>query len=176
MGFDLGDLTAIEPSNGGGSYQVLPRGQYKLTISEVSDKTLTKKGGSYVYVEYTVAEGDLEGSTFRVFYNIENDNAKTVEIAWRDLAALGLSTGVPGGDSDLLLGKTFMAMVGTKPAYVDQGGTQRGESNNILKYYRPDETPANSAPTPLRQTPIAAPAARPTVVGGNRPAPWKARA
>jgi hypothetical protein len=176
MGFDLGDLTAIEPSTGGGSYEVLPKGQYRLSVNEVSEETLTDKGGSYIYVEYAVAEGELEGSSFRCYYNIKNDSQKTVEIAWRDLAALGRSTGVPGGDADLLLGKTFMAMVGIKPPSVGKNGKQYGESNNILKYYRPDEQVTPPSPAPAAARPAPAAVARPAAVAATGARPWAKRA
>lgn len=182
MGFELPNLTDVEASTGG-SYQLLPKDDYRLGINDVGDETATAGGdGAYAYIEYAVTDGDFEGATFRIFYNIKNKNPETVRIAHGDLKALALAVGVSpdGGSSDRLLGKTFMARVGIKPASVGKNGKQYGESNKIDKYYLPNETPAaaTSAPAALRQPPIVAQPVRPAAVAltatGARP--WAKRA
>lgn len=182
MSFDFGDLMAIEPSTGGGSYELLPKGDYRLGINDVSEETLTNKGGSYVYIEYAVVDGDHEGATFRVFYNVKNNSAKTVEIAWKELAALARAIGVPGGQSERMLGKTLYARVGIKPPNVGTDGKQYGESNKIDKYYPLGEEPgtppvaATAAPAPLRAAQVVAQTARPATVGTTAARPWAKRA
>lgn len=144
MGFPLNDLGAIEPSTGG-SFTLLPIADYKLQADEISDENVTKDGtGKYVTAKFTVIDGEYEGSSFYVNFNIENKNPKATEIAWRDLSAWGHAVGVLTGDSDALLYKPFVAKVGIEksknPQYPD-------DKNKILKYYRQDETPSFHAPS-----------------------------
>ena len=157
MGFQLRDLTTIEPSTGG-SFTLLPKDDYNLEVAEISDEKATKDGtGKYVTFKYVVAEGEFEGNGFFVNYNIENKNPTAQEIAWRDLSALGHAVGVYDGDSDALLYKRFMAKVGIEksknPQYPD-------DKNKIDKYYQQSDAPvAAPAPVPTRPVPVARPAA-----------------
>jgi hypothetical protein len=171
MGFALKDLSAIDPSTGGGGGELLPVDDYRLQADEISDETVTKDGtGKYVTAKFTVIEGELEGSSFYANFNIENKNPKAVEIAWRDLSAWGHAVGVLTGDSDALLYKPFMARVGIEkskdPQYKDK--------NKILKYYRQDEIPAVASPTPAAARPVAV--ARPAAVAATGARPWAKRA
>jgi hypothetical protein len=171
MGFALRDLSDIEPSTGGGGSELLPVDDYRLQADEISDENVTKDGtGKYVTAKFTVIEGELEGSSFYVNFNIENKNPKAVEIAWRDLSAWGHAVGVLTGDSDALLYKPFMARVGIEkskdPQYKDK--------NKILKYYRQDEIPAVAPPALAVARPVAV--ARPAAVAATGARPWAKRA
>ena len=171
MGFQLRDLTSIEPSTGGGSFTLLPKDDYVLEVAEISDEKATKDGtGKYVTFKFVVTEGEFEGNGLFVNYNIENKNPVAQDIAWRDLSALGHAVGVYDGDSDALLYKRFLAKVGIEksknPQYPD-------DKNKIEKYYiqgdAPVATPA-PAPAPVRPVPVA----RPAAVAGARPWPKRA--
>jgi hypothetical protein len=172
MGFQLQDLSTIEPSTGGGGGELLPIDDYRLQADEISDENVTKDGtGKYVTAKFTVIEGELEGSSFYVNFNIENKNPKAVEIAWRDLSAWGHAVGVLTGDSDALLYKPFLARVGIEkskdPQYKDK--------NKILKYYRQNETPA-PPPAPAAARPVPAAVVRPAAVAATGARPWAKRA
>ena len=163
MGFQLRDLTSIEPSSGGGSFTLMPKGDYMMEVAEISDEKATKDGtGKYVTFKYIVVDdGEFYDKGFFVNYNIENKNPTAQEIAWRDLSALGHAVGVYDGDSDALLYKRFMAKVGIEksknPQYPD-------DKNKIDRYYQADEHPMAApvappapAPAPVRSVPVARP-------------------
>ena len=170
MGFALNDLGAIEPSTGAGGGELLPVDDYRLQADEISDENVTKDGtGKYVTAKFTVIEGVCEGASFYVNFNIENKNPKAAEIAWRELSAWGHAVGVLTGDSDALLYKPFMALVGIEKSK----NPQYGDKNKILKYYRQDETPAVYVP-PAKPVPVAI--ARAAVVAATGTRPWAKRA
>lgn len=185
MGFQLHDLSEIEPSTGGGggSFELLPIGDYRLQADEISDENVTKDGtGKYVTAKFAVVDGENQGTSFFVNFNIENKNPKTAEIAWRDLSAWGHAVGVLAGDSDALLYKPFMARVGIEKGKPKEGGGVWDDKNRILKYYRPDETPSFPAPSAgMTQRPQTAASSVAQVqaarqVGGSKPLPWAKRA
>ena len=168
MGFQLRNLREIEPKVSA-PFSVLPKGDYLLGISDVSEETPNGKGGAYVYVEYTVVEGDYADKSFRVFYNIKHEKEDYADREWGKVSALGNAVGVLDGSADKMIGKTLWAKVIVKPENVDKNtGKKYGESNDITKYYLPSERRTSSPPTPP-QTKPAEDKAPPTRAAGR---PW----
>jgi len=176
MGFDLGDLSAVEPSTGGGRFTVIPKGQYRLGVNDTSEEMPNHDGtGTVAYIEFAVVEGPFDGSTFRVYYNRKNDNQQSVDIAQKELSALGHAVGVFGGEADAMIGKTFLADVGIKPPSVNKRtGKQYGESNCIDKYYPQGSEPKGGPMGAAPPRPVAV-AARP-VAAASGAKPWAKRA
>ena len=168
MGFQLRDLSKIPPKVGG-TFTLLPKGDYLLGVNDISEETETTNGGAYVYVEFVVVEGDYVDASFRVFYNIKHAKQQVSDIAWGEISALGRAVGVLDGDADKMLGKTFWAKVTVRPESVNETtGKKYGESNGIIKYYLPSERRSGSPPTPP-QTKPAEDKAPPTRAAGR---PW----
>ena len=170
MAFQLRDLTTIEPSSGG-SFELLPKGDYMLEISEVGDEKPTRNGdGTCASLKFTVVGGEHDGGGFYANYNIQNKSEKAMEISWRELSAIGHAVGVFDGDADKLLYKQFMAKVGieksTNPAYPN-------DKNKIDKVYQDGERPASAPPAPAPRA-VPTPVARPAAVSGARPWPKRA--
>jgi len=172
MGFQLPDLGDIPPATG--SFELLEPGDYRLETSEIGDETVTKDGtGAYVTFKYTVVEGDRQGAQIFANYNIKNKSEKAVEIAYRELSALGHAIGVLGGHSDDLLYKPFTARVGVEKGKPKGDGTNYSDRNRIEKFYPADSgaPPAaeKQAPAPAKPAVVATSAAKPVAATGARP-------
>ena len=169
------DQDTIEPWPGGGSFNLLPTGDYRLGVNEVSPNELSKDGKSkYCYVEFQVLEGQHEGDTFRIFYTVEQEDQEKHHKVMQKVSALARAAGVPGGGkATQLIGKELWAKVKLQPAGVSKTtGKQFKEKNEIDKYYPKGERPgpAPAATYSTRPAPVLALAAAPAA---KRPWPSK---
>ena len=82
----------VAPSTGIGD--PLPTGYYIVAVTK-SELKPTKDGtGQMIAMEFTVLDGEHKGRKVFTNFNIQNQNAKTVEIAFKDFSALCHATGV----------------------------------------------------------------------------------
>ncbi len=83
------------------SYELLPKGRYLFEIKNSSEK-MTSSGGKMAVLEFMVVDGG-EYDSRRIFenYNVENSNAKTVQIALSQLKQLSHAMGLMEGFDEL---------------------------------------------------------------------------
>jgi hypothetical protein len=92
MGFQLNFNAAEVPAD---DYDKLPAGTYLCVISDTTQKSTKRGDGSYAELTCEVIEGDLQGRKIWERLNLENPNAKTIEIAMKQLRKICLAVGKP---------------------------------------------------------------------------------
>jgi hypothetical protein len=141
-------------------FDPLPSGLYTAMIVD-SDMKSTKKGdGQYLELTYQILEGPFAERNLWVRLNLDNPNAKAVEIAQRDLAKIQFACGgIAVSDSQQLHNIPHQIKVEHVPA-----GPKRDRAGNEVKEFNrlPNAVAAAAAPpfAPQAQQP-AAPAAAP---------------
>lgn len=160
------DVSNIEPS-APRDYPQIPRGWY-IAMIVGSDIKPTKSGtGEYLELKFLIQDGvetDAEPSQHLnrnvwARLNIKNANQQTVEIAYRDLAAIGHAVGVTQiADSEQLHGKPLEILV--------EESEYNGKPSNEVTGYRPCQSAATPPPSGQAAQPAAAQA-------GSVP-PWQA--
>ena len=79
------DANAVEPL---GYFEPVPAGKYKAQIT-ASEMKPTKQGdGSFLELEFTIVDGAYKGRKMWDRLNLNNPNAKAVEIAKRTLSSI----------------------------------------------------------------------------------------
>ena len=157
------DANSVEPAQ---DLAPIPSGEYLAHIID-SDMKPTKSGtGQYLELTYEVTYGPYKGRKVWTRLNLDNPNAKAVEIAQRDLSAICHATGqLQVQDSQQLHYKPHIIRV----EYVEADGDRRQRAGNEVKAYkRADGYAATAAPppqTPAPQQAAANPAAPPPWVG-----------
>lgn len=156
------DATEVEPN---APFNPLPPGDYPVMIVN-SEMRPTKKGdGRYLWLEMEVLDGPLKGRHVWDRLNIDNPNAKAVEIAKRTLSAICRAVGVMQlTDSEQLHGKALLARVKTRPA------TDQHPAGNDIAGYNPI---GNAPPAPTPQPAAAAAPAPATTGAAAGTAPWQ---
>lgn len=78
------DASQVDPTD---DRDTLPAGDYLAAIAK-SEKRDSKKGGSFISLEFEVLDGQAKGRRFWSMLNLWNSNAQAVEIAQRELSAI----------------------------------------------------------------------------------------
>jgi Protein of unknown function (DUF669) len=187
LGFEF-DSSTVEPSTGGGnSYPLLPADTYMAEIVD-SDLVAFKSGnGQYVWLEFSVVEGEYAGSKFDARLNIVNPNKPdNQKYALADLSAICRAVGSgPIKDTDPLHFKPMLVKLKVQPSRdKGDGSGEQWPANNQLGGYKPIVAgdPPRTAATQTTQRPATAPAgavrpstpaaAKPAVGGATTP-PWR---
>lgn len=136
-------------------YSPIPPGEYMAIVTDTEMRETKSGTGKYLAVTIQLT-GNPEYDGRLVFENLNlvNDNPKTVEIAYRNLASLCKAVGVISPqDTAELHDKPFKVKVGIEPA--------RGEwpERNKVKGYA--KASATGAPSPSQQTAEAPRAKKP---------------
>jgi len=105
------DLSDVQPDTGGGT--TVPQGDYVVAITEAFMKATSAGTGHFLQVEMQITEGEMKGASITDRFNLDNPNAKAVEIAKAQLKAVTEAIGHVGvlEDSDDLIGKPFKVRV-----------------------------------------------------------------
>lgn len=137
-------------SQGGGSYENLPDGIYKLEITSSSSNEEHDGNDNLVKyvlkVTYEVIEPeDYKGRKVFGNFNLVNKSDKAQEIGNRDFAKLcrALDQSEPPDNSEDLHFREFFAKIG-----VDKGGNGYSPKNEIKTYYYPTDKDGNAQPAP----------------------------
>lgn len=170
--------------------EVLPPGWYNVTIDESEMKPTKDGSGAYLSLRYSVLDGQFAGRKIFQNLNLRNNNATTVEIAYKQLSGICHAVGLlTVQDSSQLHGLPFQVRV-----KIRKDPTGQYEDQNDVSGYKvvgaaagagaaPAATPppgwAGAAP---QQPPAAAPqqyapppaAPAPTGAGWPPPAPPQA--
>src|SRR6516162_5998202 len=85
------DASQVEPSP---VFEPLPDGKYLAVITD-SEKKPTKTGtGQYLQLTFQVVDGPYKGRNLWARLNLDNPNARAVEIARAELSAICRAVGV----------------------------------------------------------------------------------
>jgi hypothetical protein len=111
-------------------FEPIPAGWYPVEVEDAELKTTKAGTGKYVKVELTVIGEEYTGRKLFPNINVENPNAKAVEIGLRKMTALALACGLKHiGDTDELIGHQIECRVKIK--------TEQGhEPDNEVVAYR----------------------------------------
>ena len=158
------DANTVEPSVG---FDPIPTGKYIAMITE-SEMKNTKSGvGQYLQLTFDIIDGKYKGRKLWARLNLNNPNAKTVQIARGELSAICRAIGVMVvQDSSELHGLPLSIKV------VCKNRKDTGEITNEIKGYEKKEaalgSPAPVAP-PAPATQQATAPVQPQTAGS---APW----
>jgi hypothetical protein len=131
LNFDSKDFAPI------GDFEVLPIGDYVVTITSSEKKTTKPKEGriqsEYINLTLTVQQdGQYKGRKIFHALNINNPSADSAEIAKRTLSSICTITGVPRPKmTEELHDKPFMVKVGIRPG---EGSYQPSNDIKAWKY------------------------------------------
>lgn len=145
---DLGGFNAndVAPT----SFDVVPNGEYDVIITSSAMKPTKDGGGKFLELELQILAGECQNRKLWDRLNLENANAKAVQIARGTLSAICRAVGVmTPRDSSELHNKPLRAKVIVKK------DDEYGERNEIKAY-----KPRHAAPPPP-MTPPSAPAPAP---------------
>lgn len=125
------DVSTIDP-NEPRDYDPLPKGWYEAAITG-SEMLTTRAGtGEYLKLEFTILSGEHMNRKVWANLNLRNPNQQAVEIAYKDLSAIGHSVGVTRiEDSQQLHNKPLEILV------VPRAATSEFAASNDVKGYRP---------------------------------------
>lgn len=183
MSGDIADLVGgdgIDSAPSDRSFDAIPPGWYPAMV-EVAEVRSTQKGGKGVSVQFTILDERHENRKVFKFLNVVNDNPKAVEIAQRDLAALGDAVGlVRVTKTEELINKTLDVRLKVRKR--DDGdtdnevtafakiGTKSSEAPKV-----PAARPPQAQQSAYRQPPAQAPAQAPATTAASAPAkrPWE---
>lgn len=136
-------------------YSPIPTGEYVAQIID-SDMKPTKRGdGQYLELTYEILEGDQKGRLVWVRLNLDNPNAKAVEIAQRQLSSICHAVDTLNvTDSQQLHYKPHVIRV----EYVKADGVKtQNDTNEVKAWKKLDRAPAMAAPPATAAAQAAAP-------------------
>lgn len=94
MTFDFSTFNADEQEPMATGFELLPNGQYPIMFTDAIWKETKAQNGHYLFLTAVVTDGDFEDRKLFVNLNLDNPSEKAVEIAKRELGAIGRAVGV----------------------------------------------------------------------------------
>lgn len=153
------DLSAIPAAEG---FDPIPAGWYPVEIENAEIKVTKNGQGKYIKLAMVVLGDASAGRKLFANLNIQNANPKAVEIAMRELAAIGQAIGLISiKDCAELNGAQLMAKVSIRK---EEG---RDPDNEVKGYKAIGDAPAPTATA----KPVAKPAAKPAAAATSTAAP-----
>lgn len=120
------DASGIDTTN---QYDAIPAGDYEAMVTDSTMKSTKDGSGQYLELTLEIQTGQFQGRRMWDRLNLQNRNAKAVEIAQRQLAQLCHATGVlQVQDSQQLHNRPIVMKVAVK------NDPERGPSNEIKGY------------------------------------------
>ena len=161
----MANLTGAYDANAEAQQQFdpLPTGDYHAQIVDSDMKPTKKNDGHFLELEYDVIDGPCKGRKVWVRLNLDNPNAKAVEIANRQFASIREATGVMSPrDSQELHYKPHVIRVDFTPAGTKRrnGTVTDRDSNEVKAWKRLDGDAPAAAPAAAAQAASAAPWAK----------------
>jgi hypothetical protein len=168
----------------------IPAGWYNAAIDQSEMKPTNDGQGAYLEARYNILDGQFVGRKVFARFNLRNNNAQAVEIAYKQLSAVCHATGVLDClDSNLLHGIPHKIKVSMRPGgpKLNREGQPTGENyepSNEIKGWKninePTDTPVAAASVnnagfpaqpPAQQAPAAwgAPAQAPVQQPAQQP-------
>lgn len=157
------DATQVDPAQ---DFTPLPSGEYPAIVVD-SDMKSTKAGnGQYLELTYQVIDGPMKGRLVWERLNLDNPNAKAVEIAQRSLSSLCHAVGVMKvDDSQQLHNKPLVIRV----EFVQADGQKRTRDSNEVRAHKKLEGSTAQVGTPAPAANTAPAAAGPATTAAP---PW----
>lgn len=182
------DATGVPPSTG---FDVVPAGWYNVMVDETEFKPTNDGAGTRLNIRYTILDGQYQGRKLFHGLNIQNANAKTVEIAYQQLSALQHAIGrLQITDTTQLHNCPLKIKVKIRPAkdgYDEQNDITQWKNINEQVGAAPPQggapgAPAGWTPPPAQQPPAqaqqpqgwGAPPPAQTAMPAQPAAPWGA--
>lgn len=121
-------------------FDPIPNGTYYFTIKDVGEKPTRSGTGAYVEVVFECLDDAHKGT--RVFgrYNLSNPNRTAVNIARKELKALGDALGIVPTGADALVGRVLKLEVA-----VEKRSDDPSKFTNVIKKYLAN---GNAPPNP----------------------------
>jgi hypothetical protein len=149
-------------------FEVLPPGDYPVIIEAACIKETKARTGHYIELTLQVLDGPAKGRKLWDRLNIDNQNTTAVEIAKRQLAAIGQAIGIVLiEDTDQLVNQVLYAVVKVK-----------GDNNEVRTYInaqqageRAAKSGASMQPAPTVPTQSAVPSQAPVQTVLQQPTP-----
>lgn len=132
---DWTGVEAQQPVDGG--YEPIPNGTYYFQITSVEDRPTQAGTGMYVLIIFECLDDAYKGQTVRGRYNLSNPNQTAVNIARKEIKALGDALGIVPTGPEVLVGKTLKLEV-----LVEQRSDNPAKMQNKINRY----LPSGSAP------------------------------
>lgn len=118
--------------------QGLPVGTYKVRIAdEEVGETKKQSNPNPLILTFEVLEGEFKGKTGKVWYNVNNLDAKTANIAKQNLKRIGDATGKPVSSLTPLKNRVFTAQVRTQ---------EENENFTYIAKYLPETHKSDDTP------------------------------
>ena len=107
------DAAQVQPQK---AFEPVPNNWYNVVIDESDIKPTNSGTGAYLALRMNIIDGDYANQKLFCRLNIQNDNDKTVEIAYQQLSAICHATNtIQVNDSTELHNKPFQVKVIVKP-------------------------------------------------------------
>jgi len=151
------DATQVEPDAG---FETVPAGWYNVAMDESSLKPTKDGAGAYLEARFNILDGQYHGRKLFARLNLQNSNQQTVEIAMKQLSAIGHAVGVLHiQDSSQLHGLPLKVKVKIRPASGDY------EASNDITAYKNINEQVDMAGAPPAGAPPASFGAPPASFG-----------
>lgn len=145
--FDASEVPVAERS-----FELLPAGWYSATITGAEVRATKNGTGSYLRVEFTVA--DPAGRRVWSNYNVRNANSAAETIGRQQLAELLRAVGKPRlGDTDELLGSAVSIKVKVREAANGYDASNEVAGSKALDGAAPPAPTAPKAAAPTKAAP-----------------------
>ena len=134
--FDMNDLAGTDAYAGGGSVKP-DAGDYTVMISKSDTSANAKGNGTNIAMEYTVLDGQFQGTVLKEWLAVVNPSAQSQEIARSKLKALQVvSNSQNERRPEALTGKTIIIRITKEPhQFVNDRGTKVNTfNNNVINY------------------------------------------
>lgn len=160
----------VEPDTG--IPDPVPAGWYNVMADQSSMEATNDGNGAYLEVRYTILDGQYKGRKLFSRFNVRNNSAKAVEIAYRQLSALCHAVQVyEMQDSQQLHGIPLKLKVSLREARRDEQTGKQYEASNEVKAWKhinePTDAPAaGGAPAGGVPAGFGPPAGQPAAPGG----------
>src|SRR4051812_27294830 len=134
------DASQVNPAVG---FEPVPPGQYLAVVTD-SGMRPTKNGtGQYLQLTFQVIDGPYKGQQLWARLNLDNPNAKAVEIARAELSAVCRAVGVLAPNDSVELHDLPLVL-----SVACRNRPDTGDITNEVKGYAKKDPPAQAAPAP----------------------------
>src|SRR4051812_37315459 len=134
------DANQVAPAVG---FEPVPAGQYMVVISDSGMRAAKNGNGQYLQLTFQILEGPCKGRQLWARLNLDNPNAKAVELARADLSAVCRAVGVLAPNDSVELHDLPLVVSVTCRKRPDTG-----DVTNEIKGYAKKEAPAPAATSP----------------------------
>ena len=154
---NLGGVFNAELVQPGGSFEVIPAGEYRAILVDSVMESTKSGSGQFLKLSIQIIDGPHSGVVLFDRLNLINSNPKAVEIAQRTLSAICHAVGVMQvQDSAQLHNRPLVIRVAYKEGGEPDGrGGVYGPSNEIKQYKTVSQSAPQAAPQAAPQQPAA---------------------